>query len=278
MSEEIQLVVFAVIGGTMRLAAPLLLAAAGDCLVQRSGRINLGLEGIIPCAAVAAVAMSASGHGALAALAAALAVGVLLSVLHWGCCLLPRVDDLAAGVALLIFGIGLARFAGSGLVTASVQPLPALPVAGVPVGIMLPVGIGAALFLSWALFNTRLGLDEDAAAHFATSASRLRLLAAVIGGAGGGAAGACLALWYPLGWSENLGAGVGITAVALAFIARNVPWKAALAALLFALAAAFGPALQATGGTGGYHLFNILPQIMVLLIMVLLGIRQRLSS
>ena len=284
MSQDLLLVAFGLLGGTIRLAAPLLLAAVGDCLVQRSGRINLGLEGIIPCAAVAAVWASASGFGAPAAIAAAVAVGVLLSLLHWACCLLPRVDDLAAGVALLIFGIGLARFAGSGLVTAVPQPLPAFAIAGIHIGIMLPVGIVAALALSWGLFNTRvglqvtaLGLDADAAAHFGVRAFRLRLLAAAVGGMGGGAAGACLGLWYPLGWSENLGAGAGITAVALAFIARTVPWRAALFAVLFAFAAALGPALQAAGGTGGYHLFNVLPQILILAIMTF-GLKSRLSA
>ena len=275
MSQYSEVLFFGLISGTVRLAAPLLLAATADCLVQRSGRINLGLEGIIPCAAVAAVWTSASGGGALAAIAAALAVGMLLSILHWGCCLLPRVDDLAAGVALLIFGIGLARFAGSDLAAVLPKPLPTFDVAGVQVGILLPVGIVAALLMSWIVFNTRIGLqitaiglDADAAAHFGARTGCLRLIAAAIGGLGGGAAGACLSLWYPFGWSDNLGAGAGITAVALAFLARTVPWKAALMAVLFAFAASLGPALQAAGGTGGYHLLNVLPQIVILLIMI----------
>src|SRR5258705_965484 len=98
----------ALIGGAIRGSIPYIFASLGECLTEKSGRINLGMEGVLLMGAMTAFGISDwSGSPWLGVLAAA-AVGAVLGLLHAGLTELPRVNDVAAGVAMIVFGSGLA--------------------------------------------------------------------------------------------------------------------------------------------------------------------------
>src|SRR5450432_3314519 len=116
----------AVLGGALRVSTPFLFVSLGECLTEKSGRINLGLEGILVMGAMSGYAISyLSGSPWLGVLVAG-GVGALLGILHAVICGLPRVNDIAVGIALMLFGIGLAFFLGKSFIQPAAPMLPSL--------------------------------------------------------------------------------------------------------------------------------------------------------
>lgn len=275
-----------VVGGAVRVSTPFLFVSLGECITERSGRINLGLEGTLVMGAMGAYATAyLSGSPWLGVLAAGV-VGAGLGALHASICGLPRVNDIAVGIALMLFGTGLAFYLGKPLIEPSAPILPSLEFgwwsdvpqlrAALKINVLFLIGIALAPLLLWALNTTRWGLilrtageSADAAAAMGYSVNAIRLRATMAGGFLSGIGGSFLSLVYPGNWNEGLSSGQGITAVALVIFARWNPMYCFLASLLFGGAAALGPALQAVGISQGYYLFNAAPYILTLLIMII---------
>lgn len=109
-------VLIAVLGGAIRVGTPFLFVSLGECLTEKAGRINLGLEGVLVFSAMAAFGASwMTGSPWLGVLAAA-ASGAVLALLHGLLCSLTRVNDLAMGIAIMMLGLGLAFFLGKPLI------------------------------------------------------------------------------------------------------------------------------------------------------------------
>jgi len=275
----------AVLGGALRVSTPFLFVSLGECITEKSGRINLGLEGILVMGAMCGYAVSyLSGSPWLGVLAAAVA-GSLLGLLHGLVCNLPRVNDIAVGIGLMLFGTGLAFFLGKPYVQPKAPTLPSIPFgnwsdstqvqAALQVNPLLLIGIALAIVLAWAFRNTRWGLvlrmvgdSSDAARAMGYSVPAVRTLATAAGGFLAGIGGSFLSLYYPGSWSEGLSSGQGLMAVALVIFARWNPLYCFYAALLFGGAGALGPALQSVGITSGYYLFNAAPYVLTLGIMI----------
>src|SRR3989475_12374344 len=199
----------AVFGGAIRVSTPFLFVSLGECITERSGRINLGLEGILVMGAMSGYAVSYwSGSPWLGVLAAGL-TGLLLGVLHGLICNLPRVNDIAVGIGLMLFGTGLAFFLGKPYVQPKAPTLPAMslgswsgspPVqAALEVNPLFLIGIGLAVSLSWAFRNTRWGLivrmvgdSSDAARAMGYAVPRVRTLCTGVGGFRAG-----IGVWRP---------------------------------------------------------------------------------
>lgn len=276
----------AVLGGALRVSAPFLFVSLGECITERSGRVNLGLEGTLVMGAMAGYGASyLSGSAWLGVLAAGL-VGGVFGLLHGALCARPRVNDIAVGIALMLLGAGLAFFLGKPLIQPSAPRLPAVPLgfwsstpqvrSALDVNALFIVGLGLAPLLRWALKNTRYGLILRTVGESAESAramgydvNRVRLVATALGGVLAGVGGSFLSLFYPGSWNEGLSSGQGLMAVALVIFARWDPVRCLWASLLFGGASALGPALQSVGVTQGYYLFNAAPYALTLLIMVL---------
>jgi simple sugar transport system permease protein len=212
-------------------------------------------------------------------------VGLLLGLLHGLVCSLPRVNDIAFGIALMLLGTGLAFFLGKPYIQPQAPQLPSLALgawsgdprwqSALAVNALFPIGIALALLLHWGLRSTALGLalrlvgdHEGTARALAYPIATVRIAATAIGGAFAGVGGAYLSLSYPGSWSEGLSSGQGIMAVALVIFARWRPLGCLAAALLFGAAGALGPALQSIGISWGYHLFNAVPYALTLGIMI----------
>jgi len=142
--------------------------------------------------------------------------------------------------------------------------------------VLVPIGIAIAAVLGWAFRFTRPGLlvrmagdSSQAARALGYSVSGIRIAATAGGGMIAGLGGASLTLFYPGSWNEGISSGQGLIAVALVIFARWSPLRCVGAALMFGGAGAIGPALQSIGIGWGYHLFNIVPYVLTLLILVL---------
>lgn len=287
MSDDLGLwaVPVAMLGGAIRVSTPYIFVSLGECLTERSGRVNLGLEGTLVLGAMGAYGVSyLSGSPWLGVLVAAVA-GAGLGVLHGVLCSLPRVNDLAVGISLMLFGTGLAFFLGKPFVQPKAPNLPAIPLGGwieqaelraaLEINPLFVVGILLALALAWFLGRTRWGLilracgdSAEAVRAMGYSAERVRIVATLAGGAMAGIGGAFLSLYYPGSWNEGLSSGQGLMAIALVIFARWQPMRCIWASLLFGAAGALGPVLQAVGVTWGYYLFGAAPYVLTLGLMI----------
>ena len=279
-------VLLAVLGGAIRVSTPYLFVSLGETLTEKSGRVNLGLEGTLLMGAMSGYGVSyLTGSPWLGVLAAA-AAGALLGLLHAAVSNLPRVNDIAVGIALFIFGTGLAFFLGKPFVQPQAPRLPTIALGGfsdlpavraaLEVSPLFFLGIVLAIALRWALPNTRWGLIVRAAGDNAEAArtagypvNLTRMLATTAGGVFAGIAGAFLSLSYPGTWAEGLSSGQGLMAVALVIFARWQPMACLWVSLLWGGTAALGPSLQSVGITGGYYIFNAIPYIMTLAVMII---------
>ena len=275
----------AVVAGAIRVSTPYLLVSLGECITEKSGRINLGLEGVLIMGAMAGYGTSlASGSAWLGVFVAGI-VGATLGLMHGLLCSLRRVNDIAIGISIMLFGTGLAFFLGKPLVQPQAPTLSSIPFgfwsdlpqiqSALQINPLFLVGVGLAVVLHFAFRHTRWGLQlrivgdsEDAARALGYRVLLTRIGATVIGGFLAGVGGAFLSLYYPGSWNEGLSSGQGIIAVALVIFARWEPLRCLWASLLFGGAGALGPALQAMGITNGYYLFNAAPYVLTLGILI----------
>jgi simple sugar transport system permease protein len=278
-------VLLAMFAGAIRVSTPFLFVSLGECLTEKSGRINLGLEGTLVFGAMTGYAISyLSGSPWLGVIAAGIA-GSVFGAIHGYVCKLPRVNDIAIGIAMMLFGTGLAFFLGKPFIQPQAPHLPSLPLgwwsdnhavqSALQINPLFFVGAILAVFMWWAFKNTRYGLivrmtgdSAPAALAMGYSVNLVRFTSTTIGGFLAGVGGAFLSLYYPGAWNEGLSSGQGLMAVALVIFSRWNPLACFAAALLFGAAGALGPALQSVGITQGYYFFNAAPYVLTLFIMI----------
>lgn len=283
--SPVAVLLLSLFAGAIRVSTPYLFVSIGECLTEKGGRVNLGLEGILVSGAMTGYAAAyLSGSPWLGVLAAGCA-GLLLGCLHGLVCSLPRVSDIAFGIALMLAGTGLAFYLGKPFIEPQAPMLPSIDLGAwasspqlhnaLHVNPLFIAGVLLAFALQWGLRHTRWGLALRLVGENAESAramgypiTRVRILATTAGGFFAGVGGAYLSLVYPGSWNEGLSSGQGLMAVALVIFARWQPLRCLWAALIFRAAGALGPALQAIGVTTGYYLFNAAPYVLTLAIML----------
>jgi simple sugar transport system permease protein len=241
----------AFLASTAGAATPLVLASTGELVAERSGVINLGLEGIMLVGAVAGFSTTlhtgSMGLGLLAALAAGIAMALVFAFLV----LTLQTNQVATGLALTLFGLGLSAFLGRDLVGQTVAPMPhldipllsSLPFVG-PLLFSFDAMVYASLLLvavvGWLLARTRMGLSIRAvgeaphAAHaIGMPVLKLRYATVLFGGALAGLGGAYLSLALTPMWVEGMTAGRGWIALAQVVFATWKPRGLLLGAYLF---------------------------------------------
>lgn len=275
----------AILGGAIRVSTPFLFVSLGEVLTERSGRINLGLEGTLVFGAMSGYATAVlTGSAWVGVLVAALA-GAVFGLVHGLICSLPKVNDIAIGIAMMLFGTGIAFYFGKAFIQPVAPKLPAIPLgfwsdlpqlqAALEVNVLFVVGIALAIGMAWMFRTTRIGLilrvvgdSTDAARAMGLRPNVIRTLATATGGAFAGVGGAFLSLYYPGSWNEGLSSGQGLMAVALVIFARWNPIACFGAALLFGGAGALGPALQSVGVSTGYYLYYAAPYVLTLGVLI----------
>jgi general nucleoside transport system permease protein len=279
--------IFVAIGaGMMRGGTPFLFVSLGECLTEKSGKINLGLEGTLLTGAMTAYGVAyLTGSPWLGVMAAGVS-GIGLGLIHGWLSQQPRVNDVAVGIAMIIFGSGIANFFGKPFIQPKAPQLPTIDLgawshnpaveSALQMSPLFLLGVAIAPFLQWFFKSTRWGLfiravgdSPDAARAMGVSIFKVRMLSVVAGSFLAGIGGASLSLYYPGLWTERISSGQGLMAVALVIFARWNPIQCLYASLLFGGAQAIGPALQAVGIRQGYYLFNAAPYVLTLVIMIL---------
>ena len=279
----------AVLVSMMAAATPLLYAALGELVTEKSGVLNLGVEGMMITGAVTAFAAAtitgSSALGIVAGAGAATALSLIFAVLT----LSLVANQVATGLALTIFGIGLSALIGQGYVG---EPLDALPALDIP-GISDITFIGPVLFghdfliyfsfvmvgaVAWFLYRTRAGLvlravgeSHDAAHAIGYPVIAIRYLAVAFGGAMAGLGGAYLSVAYTPMWIENMTAGRGWIALALVVFATWRPGRVLLGAYLFGGVTILQLHGQGFGLGVASQIFSMLPYLATILVLVLIS-------
>ena len=276
----------AILAGAIRAGTPLIYAGLGELIYERSGVINLGLEGFMLVGAMTAVwAQVAWGNCFLSIFFAALCTAGF-GVLHWLICVKYNANQIATGLAFVILCSGLTSFFGSDLVgkgivvdlNVSIPVLSDLPFFG-PVffqhDLMVYIAVVLVFLTYFFLYYTRIGVMLRAAgesAHIADAAGvpviRLRLLAAILCGILCGLSGAHLSLVYASQWQENMVAGRGWIALVLVIFAMWRPMLLMGGSFLFGGLTALNLNLQAAGVRISSYLLSMLPFIITIIVLV----------
>lgn len=256
----------------LRSAAPLLLVLLGECLTQRVGRINLGVEGQMLVGAVAGYGATALSGNPWLGMAAGAAAGILLSAVYALLTVTARADQFASGLAVWMLGFGVSAYLGTGLVGLRIEGF-ATGVDGLTPTLWIAVGLVPVLGL-W-LYGTRTGLvwrsvGESPSAARAAGFTPWKVIVAgiAVGGLLSGLGGAALSIDHTRTWAEGMTAGRGLIAVGLVIVARWNPWLTLPAALLFGVAEALSLRLQAGGSVVPAHLLHTLPYLASLAVFV----------
>ena len=277
-----------VIASSIMSGTSLLYATLGEIVGERAGVVNLGLEGVMLVGAASGFAGTALTDSPYLGIAAAALAGAAVNLIFAYVVVARRANQLAAGLSLMFFGVGLSALIGRPFVGTLITGLPRLSVPGLdPDGIgarllsydvLVYLGVPAALFAWWLVFRTRWGLGlrtvgESPAAAFAAGLSpqRLQYQALTVAGGLGGIAGAHISVALTLTWAEGMTAGRGFIAIALVIFAKWNPLWAIAGALLFGGAEGLQLQLQAAGADVSPFIMNMMPYLLTLSVLIVWG-------
>lgn len=277
------------IASLMVAATPLLLAAIGELVVEKSGVLNLGVEGMMIVGAIAGFATAVESGSPLVGFIVAAIAGAALSILFALLTQIAQANQVASGLSLTLFGLGLSALMGQSYV--GVKPpqmgdihipvLSDLPVIG-PIlfghDIILYFGIFLTAAVWWVLKYSRLGLvlravgeSHDAAHALGYKVVKIRILAIMFGGACAGLGGAYISLIRVPQWTEGMTAGIGWIALALVVFASWKPWRALLGAYLFGGVTVVQLNLQAAGVAIPVEYLAMSPYLITIIVLVILS-------
>ena len=279
-------VIVTILAAAVQSGTPILYATLGEILTEKSGILNLGVEGVMSVGAFAAfITVKLTGSPAMGFLAGGFC-GSLLASVHGLVCLGFQGNQVVSGLALTIFGVGLANYLGTPFVG---QGIPGFDPWAVPLLSKFPV-LGPVLFnhdplvylsfagplllwiflkyTAWGLSLRSVGEFPEAAIAAGLPVSLYRWIGVAAGGWFMGFGGAYLSLAYTHYWTNGLSAGRGWIAVALVIFAFWQPWRAMLGAYLFGGVMAFQFRLQATGSHIPSSLLLMLPYALTIAVLV----------
>ncbi|MFN8720729.1 MAG: ABC transporter permease [Rhodospirillales bacterium] len=281
----------------VRFAVPLALAALGETVSQRAGVLNVGIEGVMLIGALAAVLCAVWTGSPWLGLLGAIVAGVLFASIHALFAVILKADQIVSGIALFLLGIGLSGFVfrltlGSGgrppgqvpgFRPLDLGPLGEIPFAG-PVLFqhnalvyLTVVAVAAVAFLlartGWGLSLRAAGENPEAVRAAGLDATRLRVVAVLVGGGFAGAGGAFLSIAQLNGFVENMVAGRGFIAIACVVFGRWNPVGAVLVALAFGMTEAAQIRLQILYPALPHQFFVMLPYVAAIVALVLMRAR-----
>jgi general nucleoside transport system permease protein len=277
-----------ILASTVAAATPLVIAALGVLVSERAGVLNLGVEGMMLIGAVTAFAVGVSSDSLLLGYAVAMIAGVSVSLLFAVLTLSLQTNQVATGLALALFGVGLSAFMGQSYVGMPIERLPALDIpllSDLPFFGPLLFGYDPIVYLSvllyfgvsWFLYRSRLGLrlraigEAPAVAHsLGEPVIRIRYLATMFGGAMSGLAGAYLSTALTPMWVEGMSAGRGWIVLALVVFATWRPLRVLLGAYLFGGVTVLQLHAQGFGVTVPSEFLSMLPYLATIVVLVLI--------
>jgi ABC-type uncharacterized transport system permease subunit len=295
-----QIFLVGLIAAAFRLATPILFAALGEAISQRAGVLNVGLEGIMLVGAFTGAWGSAATGSPWIGLLLAVASGTAMAAIHGALCLKFRVDQIVAGIALTVLGLGLSGFGyrltlGSdrGVAIPSFGRLDLGELGQIPVlgpalfqhHALVYVALALAVALWWFVNRTGWGLairacgEDPGAAHAAgIDVLRTRWACVLWGGALAGAGGAYLSIAQIGNFVEDMVSGRGFIAIACVLYGRWNPLGVLLAALFFGAADAAQIRLQALNPEVPYQFFVMMPYVLAVGALAFVSRRSRLPA
>ncbi|TDK36591.1 ABC transporter permease [Rhizobium deserti] len=274
-------------------ATPLVVAALGELVTERSGVLNLGVEGMMIMGAVSAFAAAQLTGSPYIGVLAGIAGGAIFSLLFAFLTLTLVANQVATGLALTILGLGLSGQLGEAFVGKpgiKLQPIVFPVLSDIPFlgrvlfsqDLIFYLSIVLVIGINWFLFRSRTGLkmraigDNHASAHaLGINVIRTRYLAVMFGGACAGLAGAQLSLVYTPQWVENMAAGRGWIALALVVFASWRPWRLLAGGYLFGAVTIGQLHAQAFGIGVPSQLLSALPYAATIVVLVIISHNRR---
>ena len=274
---------------TLAAGTPLVLAAIGELVTERAGVLNLGVEGMMLVGAVAAFIVAATTQLPWLGVAAGMAAAAALSLVFAFLTLTLMANQVATGLALSLFGIGVSAFAGQHYVSMVIDGIKPLSVAGLSdlpfFGKLLfahspfvYLSLAVVASVQWFLFHTRAGLivravgeSPDSAHAIGYRVIAIRYAAVVFGGACAGLAGGYLATAYTPQWSEGMTAGRGWIALALVVFGTWKPWRMLAGAYLFGAVTLAQFQAQAMGVALPSQLLSMLPYLATIIVLTIIS-------
>lgn len=277
----------------IRTGTPLLLIALGEMVCEKSGILNLGQEGMLLMGAVTGFIAALTSGSLIVGVLIAILVGVLMSLLFGFIAINLNANQVATGLALTIFGMGLSAFIGSGYVgqhlkgfePLNIADLHTLPIIGkmifgqdALVYLSLLIFLGIYWFFRWSrsgLIVKAVGENPHAAEAIGLSVIKTRYLAVMFGGAMAGLAGGYLSLAYTPMWVEGMSAGKGWIGLALVVFASWQTGRVLFGAYLFGLMSILNLVVQGLGFSVSGNLLNMLPYISAIVVLIFLSMNQQ---
>jgi simple sugar transport system permease protein len=270
-------------------SVPLIFAASGELIAERSGVLNLGVEGMMLMGAVSAFAIAMGTGSPILGMFAGAFAGALTAGIFAFFALGLATNQVATGLALTIFGTGLSGLIGAPLVGHAIDGLPQIHIpllADIPIlgmllfqhDIMVYLAVIMVGLCAWVLNATRVGLiiravgdNHDSAHALGYSVLGVRLLTVMFGGMMAGLGGAYLPLVLTPHWAEGMTAGRGWIALALVVFASWRPWRVLGGALVFGGITIMQLAGQARGWTIPSQFLSMLPYLATIIVLVLIS-------
>ena len=275
-----------VVASSVMSGTSLLYATIGEILGERAGVVNLGLEGIMLIGAATGFAATALTGDAYLGVAAAALAGTAVNLLFAYLVVGRHANQLATGLTLMFFGLGLSALIGRPFVGTLIAGLPRVHPFGLgsmanPIlscDILVYLAVPTALLAWWLLFRTTWGLGLRAVGESPVAAvaaglhpGRVQYQALGLAGLLGGVAGAHLSLAVTRTWAEGMTGGRGFIAIALVIFAKWNPLWAIAGALLFGGAESLQLQLQAAGADVSPFIMNMVPYLLTLAVLIAWG-------
>ena len=270
-------------------SVPLIFAASGELIAERSGVLNLGVEGMMLMGAISAFAVAMGTGSPLLGMFAGAFAGSITAGIFAFFTLGLATNQVATGLALTIFGTGLSGLIGApfvghaieGLAQLHIPLLADIPFLGILLfqhDIMVYLAVVVVALCAWVLNATRVGLiiravgdNHDSAHALGYSVLGVRLMAVMFGGMMAGLGGAYLPLVLTPHWAEGMTAGRGWIALALVVFASWRPWRVLGGALVFGGITIMQLAGQARGWTIPSQFLSMLPYLATIIVLVLIS-------
>ena len=278
-----------ILQGVIAAATPLLFAAIGELVVERSGVLNLGVEGMMIIGAIAGFSLTIESGSYLVGILAAAICGAIMAAIFGFLTQVLLSNQVATGLALTIFGLGVAALWGQGYSGMSTEPLPKLDIpviSDIPIvgpllfshDVLVYLSVAIVVAVAWFLNKTRPGLilravgeNHDAAHAIGYNVVGVRLLALLFGGACAGLGGAYLSMVQTPLWVEDMTAGRGWIALAIVVFASWKPSRALIGAYLFGGVTVAQLHAQGFGVDIEAQYLSMLPYIVTVLVLVIIS-------
>jgi len=277
------------IASLMVSATPILLAATGELVVEKSGVLNLGVEGMMIVGAVVGFITAVTVESPALGFATAAIAGALLSLIFAILVLYFKSNQVATGLGLTLVGLGISALLGKpyeGIKSPSLESLDIPLLSDLPVvgrmlfshDAMVYISILVVLLVWYTLKHTRLGLilravgeNHDAAHALGYKVIHIRMFAIMFGGACAGLGGAYISLARVPQWTEGMTAGAGWIALAIVVFASWKPWRALVGAYLFGGITVLQLNLQAAGVAIPVEYLSMSPFLITIAVLVIIS-------